>query len=203
MATVTWRRCCAPGIPGPLAEQTTGLGPALVCVECGFSNEVEHSECEACGAILYPTRQAGSFAQHDDYLLSDLVGVLAPGTPLLVEAGTSVADAVASMRERRSGYVLVAAAGQVEGIFTERDLLERVIAAGQAPRAVAVERVMTRDPVVLRHDDTVAVAINKMVLGSFRHIPLVDAAGRIDGVVSAQEILEHLHRLLHLPEHTE
>ena len=201
MARATWRRCCAPGTPGPLAEQTTGLAPALVCVECGFSNELEHSECEACGASLYPTRQAGTLAQYDDHLLSDLVEVLAPGRPLLVEAGTAVADAIALMRERRSGYVLVAAAGQVEGIFTERDLLERVIAAGHAPRTVAVERVMTRDPVVLRRDDTLAVAINKMVLGSFRHIPLVDAAGRIDGVVSAQEILEHLHRLLHLPEH--
>ena len=200
MARATWRRCCAPGTPGPLAEQTTGLAPALVCVECGFSNELEHSECEACGASLYPTRHAGTLAQYDDHLLSDRVEVLAPGRPLLVEAGTAVADAIALMRERRSGYVLVAAAGQVEGIFTERDLLERVIAAGHAPRTVAVERVMTRDPVVLRRDDTLAVAINKMVLGSFRHIPLVDAAGRIDGVVSAQEILEHLQRLLHLPE---
>ena len=201
MARVTWRRCCAQGIPGPLAEQTTGLAPALVCVECGFSNELEHAECEACGSSLYPTRQAGTFAQYDDHLLSDLVGLLAPSRPLLVEAGTSVAEAIALMRERRSGYVLVATGGQVEGIFTERDLLERVIAAGHAPHAVAIERVVTRDPVVLRHDDTLAVAINKMVLGSFRHIPLVDAAGRIDGVVSAQEILEHLYRLLHLPEH--
>ena len=178
------------------------MAPALVCVECGFSNELEHSECEACGSSLYPTRQAGTFAQYDDHLLSDLVEVLAPGRPLLVEAGTSVADAIALMRERRSGYVLVTAAGQVEGIFTERDLVERVIAAGHTPRTVAVERMMTRDPVVLRRDDTLAVAINKMVLGSFRHIPLVDAAGHIDGVVSAQEILEHLHRLLHLLEHT-
>ena len=97
--------------------------------------------------------------------------------------------------------MLVAEAGQISGIFTGHDLLERVIAAGHAPRAVAIEQVMTRDPVVLRHDDTLAVAIHKMVMGSFRHIPLVDAAGRIDGVVSAQELLEHLHRLLHLPEH--
>jgi len=184
-----------------LAEQTTGLAPALMCVECGFSNEVEHAECEACGASLYPTRQAGTFAQYDDHLLSDLADVLAPSSPLLVEAGTSVADVIGLMRERRSGYVLVTQAGKVGGIFTERDLLERVIAAGHAPRAVAIERVMTRDPVVLRRDDSLAVAIHKMVMGSFRHIPLVDAAGRIDGVVSAHEILEHLHRLLHLPEH--
>ena len=177
------------------------LTPALVCADCGFTNEVEHAECEACGTSLYRTRQAGARARYDDPLLSDLVDVLAPSSPLLVEAGTSVADAIALMRERRTGYVLVAKAGQISGIFTGHDLLERVIAGGHAPRAVTIEQVMTRDPVVLRHDDTLAVAIHKMVMGSFRHIPLVDAAGRIDGVVSAQELLEHLHRLLHLPEH--
>ena len=177
------------------------LTPALVCADCGFTNEVEHAECEACGTSLYRTRQAGARARYDDPLLSDLVDVLAPSSPLLVEAGTSVADAIALMRERRTGYVLVAKAGQISGIFTGHDLLERVIAAGHAPRAVTIEQVMTRDPVVLRHDDTLAVAIHKMVMGSFRHIPLVDAAGRVDGVVSAQELLEHLHRLLHLLEH--
>jgi CBS domain-containing protein len=97
--------------------------------------------------------------------------------------------------------VLVADAGQIGGIFTEHDLLERVVAAGRAPRAVAIEQVMTRDPVVLRRDDSLAVAIHKMVMGSFRHIPLVDADGRIDGVLSAHQVLEHLHRLLHLSEH--
>ena len=196
-----WRHCCARGIPGPLAEQTTGLIPVLVCADCGFTNELEQAECEACGTSLYLTQQAGALARYDDHLLSDLVDVLTPSSPLLVEAGTSVADAIALMRARRTGYVLVAEAGQISGIFTGHDLLKRVIAAGHAPRAVAIEQVMTRDPVVLRHDDTLAVAIHKMVMGSFRHIPLVDAAGHVDGVVSAQELLEHLHRLLHLLEH--
>jgi CBS domain-containing protein len=183
-----------------LAEQTTGLIPALVCADCGFTNEVEQAECEACGTSLYRTQQAGALARYDDPLLSDLVDVLASSSPLLVAAGTSVADAIALMRERRTGYVLVAEAGQISGIFTGHDLLERVTAAGHAPRAVAIEQVMTRDPVVLRHDDTLAVAIHKMVMGSFRHIPLVDADGRIDGVLSAHQVLEHLHRLLHLSE---
>jgi CBS domain-containing protein len=183
-----------------LTEQTIGSAPALVCADCGFANVVEFTECEACGSSLYRTSQAATFQQYDGHLLSDLAEVLVPSRPLLVEADTSVADAIALMRDKGSGCVLVADAGRISGIFTEHDLLERVVAAGRAPRAVAIEQVMTRDPVVLRRDDSLAVAIHKMVMGSFRHIPLVDADGRIDGVLSAHQVLEHLHRLLHLSE---
>ena len=172
----------------------------MVCRDCGFANGADTAVCEACGANLFRSSQAAARGQYDDHLLADVVDVLAPRTPLLVESDCPVASAVELMRETGSGYVLIADAGHVRGIFTERDLLERVIALGRVPRAVAIEQVMTRDPVVLRHDDSLAVAINKMVMGLFRHLPLVDAAGRVDGVVSSRELLKHLHRLLHQPE---
>jgi CBS domain-containing protein len=50
---------------------------------------------------------------------------------------------------------------------------------------------MTHDPVVLRHDETIAVALNKMAVGGFRHIPIVDD-GRPTGVVSARDVFHHL-----------
>lgn len=186
-----------------MPEPTAALGAvasALECAECGFANVTESAECEACGANLYRARAAQRRRDEgDDQLLSDAVAALVTRAPLLAEAGSSVAEAGALMREQGSGYVLVVDAGHVRGIFTEGDLLERVVAAGRAPRAVTVEQVMTRDPVVLRHDDSVAVAIHKMVLGAFHHLPLVDAAGHVRGVVSEHEVLRHLHRLLQVP----
>lgn len=174
---------------------------ALECDECGFANVTESAECEACGANLYRARAALRQREDDDddQLLSDAVAALVTRAPLLVEAGSSVAAAAALMRASGAGYVLVVDGGRIRGIFTEGDLLERVVAAGAAPRAVTVEQVMTRDPVVLRHDDSVAVAIHKMVLGAFHHLPLVDAAGHVRGVVSEHEVLRHLHRLLQVP----
>lgn len=174
-------------------------GAPPVCAECGFANAMESAECEACGANLYRAPHAAPRHAEDDHLLEDPVDALVSGSPLLVEAGTSVAAAGALMREARRGCVLVIDAGKVKGIFTDGDLLERVVAGGRAPRAVAVEQVMTRDPVVLRHDDSVAVAIHKMVLGSFHHLPLVDPAGRIYAVVSEHDVVRHLDRLLRLP----
>ena len=50
---------------------------------------------------------------------------------------------------------------------------------------------MTPDPVVLRHDDTLAVAIHKMAVGEFRHIPIVED-GRPIGVVAAADVFRHL-----------
>jgi CBS domain-containing protein len=54
-----------------------------------------------------------------------------------------------------------------------------------------MSQVMTRDPVVLRFDDSVAVAIHKMAVGGFRHIPLVDG-GRATGIVSARDLFRYL-----------
>jgi CBS domain-containing protein len=51
---------------------------------------------------------------------------------------------------------------------------------------------MTRDPVVLRHDDPIAVAIHKMAVGGFRHIPIVDGGGQPTGVVSAKDVFRHI-----------
>lgn len=178
-----------------MAERTAA-GAALVCAECGFANVTESAECEACGDSLYRAPQAAPRHAEDDHLLSDSVDALVSGRPVSVEAGASVAAAGALMRESRRGCVLVVDAGEVRGIFTDGDLLERVVAAGRAPRAVTVEQVMTRDPVVLRHDDSVAVAIHKMVLGSFHHLPLVDPAGRIYAVVSEHDLLRHLRRAM-------
>ena len=56
---------------------------------------------------------------------------------------------------------------------------------------------MTPDPVVLRHDDTIAVAINKMAVGGFRHIPIVED-GRPTGVVTARDVFHHLAESLGL-----
>lgn len=181
------------------AAPAAAAAAALECAECGFANVTESAECEACGANLYRAQAALRRGEEDDRLLSGAVAALVSRAPLLTEAGSSVAAAGALMREHGVSYVLAVDAGRIRGIFTEGDLLERVVAAGLAPRAVTVEQVMTRDPVVLRHDDSVAVAIHKMVLGSFHHLPLVDAAGHIHGVVSEHEVLLHLHRLLQVP----
>ena len=89
---------------------------------------------------------------------------------MLARAGADVA--IARMHEGETDCVLVLAGERLVGIFTDRDAV--VKAAGKRLDSFHVRDFMTADPVVLRHDDPIAVAIHKMAVGGFRHIPIVE-----------------------------
>jgi CBS domain-containing protein len=84
--------------------------------------------------------------------------------------------------------------GRLVGIFTERDALLK-LADKQRLDLFDVRDVMTRDPVVLRPDDSLALAIHKMAVGGFRHIPVMDG-DRPVGVVAARDIFHHVLAVL-------
>jgi CBS domain-containing protein len=171
----------------------------ITCTECGYDNTDALDVCEACGSFLKRQENVDDGTPFDSHLLGDVIDVLAPRPAALITSSARVTEAVAVMRADRRGCLLVKDDERVVGIFTEHDLVAKVAALGLSPGKVTVAEVMTPDPVVLRHDDTMAVAINKMVLGGFRHVPLVDADGKIDGIVSAREVLARLYELLQLP----
>ena len=108
--------------------------------------------------------------------------------PLLVDASTSVVAAVNIMNEHHTGCVLVEENGKLAGIFTERDVLRRVI-FHDGNRAWKVDSVMTRNPGTLPPEASVAFALNKMSVDGYRHIPIVDEAGKPIGVVSIKDIV--------------
>jgi CBS domain-containing protein len=93
------------------------------------------------------------------------------------------------MHDKAIDCVLVVEGERLVGIFTDRDAVLKV--AGTKTGGQPISSVMTHDPVVLRHDETIAVAINKMAVGGFRHIPIVED-GRPTGVVSARDVFHHL-----------
>ena len=103
----------------------------------------------------------------------------------------SVRDAVAVMRESRHGFVLVCDEDQLLGIFTERDLLRRVLNKEES-LSVPIERFMTPEPVAIGLDDTIAEAVRRMHRGGYRRLPVVDAAGKPLGIVSVRSIVHYL-----------
>jgi CBS domain-containing protein len=112
--------------------------------------------------------------------------------PLVVETTASLARTIEAMQQERRGCVLMVDANKLVGVFTERDVLMKV-----AGRQIDLERTeisayMTREPLTLPADSTVAFALNKMVLEGFRHIPLTDDDGRPIGVVSMRNLIEYL-----------
>jgi CBS domain-containing protein len=116
---------------------------------------------------------------------------LQPTPPLCLRPEQSVADAVSLMRQHRVGCALVCQAGQLVGIFTERDLLRRVLATGAA-LDLPLAQCMTANPVVVHPSEAIAAALRRREEGGYRHLPVVDEPGRPVGVLSVKRIVHYL-----------
>jgi len=126
-------------------------------------------------------------------LLSDTVKLLAPSEPIGLTADASVAEAVAKMvANRRAAVVIVDAAGRLVGIFTERDVLTRVVGQARDIHATTLREVMTREPEALSPDDRICYAVNRMNIAGYRTVPLVDADGRPIGIVTVNDVVKWL-----------
>jgi len=121
----------------------------------------------------------------------DSVSRLHPTPPRQVQAGQTVAEAVALMRQEEVGCVLVCQGQRVIGIFTERDLMRRVLAAGAA-LAQPVSGFMTPNPVCVHPKDPIGLAVRRMEEGGYRHLPVLDELGRPVGVLSVKRIVHYL-----------
>lgn len=165
----------------------------MICAVCQSDNLPGSDECENCGADLRGQDLPSPATDFEARLLDERLADLEPRKPIAVAPGDPVASAVAAMQEHRIGCVIVEQGGRLIGILTERDAVLKL--AGQPLEGIAVRDVMTPDPVVLRVDDTIAVAIHKMAVGGFRHIPLI-RDGRVAAIVSARDLSHHLVELL-------
>lgn len=105
----------------------------------------------------------------------------------LLPASSTVRAAAKNMAERHIGAVLIGEGGQLQGIFTERDLLIRVVAQGLDPDATLLNEVMTRDPDTVRPDDWAALALQRMRSSGYRHVPVVKD-GTVVGIVSLRDL---------------
>ncbi|MBY0515245.1 MAG: CBS domain-containing protein [Gemmataceae bacterium] len=121
----------------------------------------------------------------------DSVARVGPAPPLAVEADRPVADAVEVMRKEKAGCLLVTQAGRVVGLFTERDLLTRVLAPG-LPLDTPTAAVMTPNPIGVHPKDSVRTAIQRMEKGGYRNLPVVDDDDRPVGLLTAGRVVHYL-----------
>ena len=111
-----------------------------------------------------------------------------------VQASAMVAEAVDVMASTDVGAVLVLTEdGLVAGVFTERDLLIRVVNAGQDPKATPVSLVMTRDVRFVSPGTTIEAALALMHVHRFRHLLVIDGP-QIHGLVSMRDLVYQMIR---------
>ena len=123
-----------------------------------------------------------------------------PVSTLLTEKGAvihsapvtgTVEDAVQVMNRHKVGSVVIMDGDRLVGIFTERDVLYRVVAAGLTPGTTPVTQVMTANPKVISPDTTVEEALTMISEKRCRHLPVIDH-GRMVGLISQGDITRWL-----------
>jgi CBS domain-containing protein len=139
-------------------------------------------------------------------LASATVGELSPRPHAQVSVDDAMWKVVAEMSAKGRGAVLVEDGGALVGIFTERDLLNRVDYSDALWSHVVVRDVMTPHPMVIRPDDSLSEALRRLIQGHRRHLPIVDERGHVLGLISIRDILTHIAErfpedMVNLPPH--
>jgi CBS domain-containing protein len=106
------------------------------------------------------------------------------------EAHQTVLEVASMMVEHNIGAVPVLQEGRLTGIFSERDLMSRVVVDGKDPARTLVSEVMTVDPLTVAPNDSLETCMTLMKRHGFRHLP-VCAGSELKGVVSLRDILLH------------
>jgi CBS domain-containing protein len=110
--------------------------------------------------------------------------------PPVVEPNVSVTDAVTVMARHRVGAVVVVEKSKLVGIFTERDLMLRVVQERRDPSSIQVRDVMTSDVMTMTEASTHDDASKLMLLEHLRHLPILDDDGKVLGLLSMRALLE-------------
>lgn len=111
------------------------------------------------------------------------------GNVATINRDASALDAAVLMNERKIGAVMVMDGPHIAGIFTERDLMNRVIVARRDPAATKVSEVMTREVRACSPDSPLEECRAAMTHHRLRHLPVVDEEGHLAGMISIGDIM--------------
>lgn len=162
------------------------------CPFCAAENIQGNDTCSNCGSELagldLPAAQRGPGGR----LLSDRVGDMKLGEPIVLRPDSTVREALVKMSQAHCGCVFIERDGEIVGAFNERDVLSRVLRRDRDPDSTELSEVMVPVTVKLHPDDPPAFAVHCMVSRGLRHLPVV-AEGAMVGFISVRTILGYLN----------
>jgi CBS domain-containing protein len=167
----------------------------MICPHCGYDNLPGSEECSHCLMDLTQLDRPTAHTRIERSLMEDPVSVLQPKKPITVRPSSTVRETIEMMLDRDIGAMLVVAEdGKLLGIFSERDLLTKVVGLQEAYAELPVKQFMTPNPETVTATDTLAFALHKMDVGEYRHLPVL-RDGLPVGVISVRDMLRHITRL--------
>ncbi len=174
----------------------------------GLTRNMDYSPSSRNDEAYFDDDRVTEPRSFDTRLLQEPVTVLTTRSPLIYSESTPTSEAMRAMQSEHSGVVLVtkdgSAGSPLLGIFTERDILLRVINRGRNPAETPLKEVMSAEPEFLQADARVAWVLNMMSVGGFRHVPVVNPRGCPVAVISVRDVVEFLveafpNEILNLP----
>ena len=110
--------------------------------------------------------------------------------PITVPETSTVLEAIKTMVKERIGAVVVMKGKRMTGIFSERDVLDKIVLARRDPAATPVSAVMTSEVLSIPAPGDEAVAASTMAAHHIRHLPILDHTKRVVGMVSLRHVME-------------
>jgi CBS domain-containing protein len=162
-----------------------------ICPDCGHENIDGVDQCEKCHQSLSSLTRPRPTTSVERIVMKDRIESLAPREPLVVGPDTTVRRVLEQFVGRSVGCAVIVADREVVGIFTERDVLDRLNVEAGSLSDRPISQFMTSPVETVGLHDPVAFALHKMDLGGYRHLPVM-SEGRIAGYISVRDILTHL-----------
>ena len=166
----------------------------MICPSCGHDNIAGDDECVKCRADLTHLDEPAAQSDMERLIMRQRVDRIKPVPPCTVSPDTSVGQVVDLLSANNIGAVLICEDDKTVGIFSERDLLFKIGVDYPKLRDQPIRDFMTVDPVTIESTDSIALALNRMDVGDYRHIPITEegSSHAVTGIISVRDILRHL-----------
>jgi len=124
--------------------------------------------------------------------LTDNISSIGIKEAILKDEEASIQSVIESMQTTHSSCIIIINNDKITGIFTERDVVTKIVSKNVDIKNEKICNYMTNNPETLQPDDSIAFALNKMTDGGFRHIPIVSSDSKDIYIISMQDIINSI-----------
>ena len=141
---------------------------------------------------MYKIKKHDNFNLGEGIAPTDPIKTLLGGKFIILNEKVTLRDAIDNIQKQHVGCVLLEKDNKISGIFTERDVVQKIVGKRHNLDKEYVVDYMTLKPDVLHQNDAIGFALNKMIEGGYRHIPIINKSEKPVGIISMQDIINHL-----------
>ena len=141
---------------------------------------------------MYESKEKNGITLDKGISPNDPLSTLTQEKFIILNEQVTLREAINNLQRHHIGCILLEKNNKITGIFTERDIVQHIVGNRHNLEKECVADYMTKSPDVLHFQDPIAFALNKMISGGYRHIPIVDKEKKPIGIITMQDIINHL-----------